>query len=298
LPRPIGVAAVVLVALLVDLAFFPDTLEDAFITMRYARHLADGHGVGAWNVGEAPVEGFTNPLWMLLMATAASWGWSLTVTAKTVGILSHAWLCFCFAIWPRIAIDRPAPFGWHPRVTTTTAWLLATYAPLAFYASSGMETATFTALVGMGFVAVAVRGGVGFGSVLAVLLVLMRPEGLFFGVAFGALHWARARSGACRVRLAWMPLAMALATLAGVMISRQLVFGEWAPNTYHAKVAGALGLHLRLGVRYVVSWGIAHAVWVMLALWAAWRLRERMSLRALYAGTECICCRCGAAWWR
>ncbi len=35
--------------------------DDAFISYRYARNLADGFGL-VWNLGEAPVEGFTNLL--------------------------------------------------------------------------------------------------------------------------------------------------------------------------------------------------------------------------------------------
>jgi hypothetical protein len=37
------------------------------ISMRYAKHLAQGFGL-VWNPGETPVEGFTNPLWTLYMA--------------------------------------------------------------------------------------------------------------------------------------------------------------------------------------------------------------------------------------
>src|SRR4051812_33138351 len=36
--------------------------DDAMISMRYARNLAHGHGL-VWNVGESPIEGFSNPLW-------------------------------------------------------------------------------------------------------------------------------------------------------------------------------------------------------------------------------------------
>lgn len=36
--------------------------DDAMISMRYARNLAEGHGL-VWNVGER-VEGYTKPLWM------------------------------------------------------------------------------------------------------------------------------------------------------------------------------------------------------------------------------------------
>src|SRR5512138_3746471 len=37
------------------------------VSMRYAQHLARGFGL-VWNIGQPPVEGFTNPAWMLLMA--------------------------------------------------------------------------------------------------------------------------------------------------------------------------------------------------------------------------------------
>ena len=42
-------------------------VDDAMISMRYAQHLAQGQGL-VWNIGEAPIQGFTNPGWMLVMA--------------------------------------------------------------------------------------------------------------------------------------------------------------------------------------------------------------------------------------
>ena len=41
--------------------------DDAYISFRYARHLGAGHGL-VWNPGEAPVEGFTNLLLVILVA--------------------------------------------------------------------------------------------------------------------------------------------------------------------------------------------------------------------------------------
>ena len=40
--------------------------DDQMISMRYARNLAEGHGL-VWNPGER-VEGYTNPGWVLAMA--------------------------------------------------------------------------------------------------------------------------------------------------------------------------------------------------------------------------------------
>ena len=41
-------------------------LDDAMISMTYARNLAAGHGL-VWNAGEPPIEGITNLLWTLYM---------------------------------------------------------------------------------------------------------------------------------------------------------------------------------------------------------------------------------------
>ena len=41
--------------------------DDAMISMRYAKNLIAGNGL-VWNPGEQPVEGYTNPLWVLYMS--------------------------------------------------------------------------------------------------------------------------------------------------------------------------------------------------------------------------------------
>lgn len=63
------------------------TKDDAFITFRYAEHLASGDGL-VWNIGEPPVEGYTNFLFLLLMALFALFGADLVIAAKLVSLLS------------------------------------------------------------------------------------------------------------------------------------------------------------------------------------------------------------------
>ena len=48
-----------------DVTFF-SLFDDAMIAMRYARNMAEGHGL-VWNNGEY-IEGYTNFLWTLWMA--------------------------------------------------------------------------------------------------------------------------------------------------------------------------------------------------------------------------------------
>ena len=52
--------------------------EDAAILLRYAQHLAGGYGI-LWNIGEKPVDGATDFLFMVVVAGMAKSGghWNL-----------------------------------------------------------------------------------------------------------------------------------------------------------------------------------------------------------------------------
>src|SRR5580765_4222905 len=61
------------------------TLDDSYITYRYARHLAEGYGIGAWNhVGEHVV-GYSSPLWTVLHGGAAWLGVDVRIASKVFG---------------------------------------------------------------------------------------------------------------------------------------------------------------------------------------------------------------------
>ncbi len=62
--------------------------EDAAILMRYAGHLAQGQGI-VWNIGEPPVDGATDFLFMVLLALLHFMGLSLEDAARSITISSH-----------------------------------------------------------------------------------------------------------------------------------------------------------------------------------------------------------------
>jgi hypothetical protein len=111
------------------------TLDDAYITFRYARHLAEGYGFGAWNHTGEHVEGYTSLLWMLLLAGAARLGVDVWIASKVLGIAS-ALIVIAALVWRRD--DRPA---------FLSGLFLALYVPFLLYAASGMEAMAFTSLV-------------------------------------------------------------------------------------------------------------------------------------------------------
>ncbi len=62
--------------------------EDAAILMRYSDHLAHGHGI-VWNIGEKPVDGATDFLFMVLVGVIHLIGIPLELATRGLVIFSH-----------------------------------------------------------------------------------------------------------------------------------------------------------------------------------------------------------------
>ena len=62
--------------------------EDAAMLMRYAEHLAQGKGI-VWNIGETPVDGATDFLFMVVVALVRRIGFSLETAVRLITILAH-----------------------------------------------------------------------------------------------------------------------------------------------------------------------------------------------------------------
>lgn len=62
--------------------------EDAAMIMRYAQHLAGGHGI-VWNIGEAPVDGATDFLFMAASAALIKLGFTVGQAVRGIGFVSH-----------------------------------------------------------------------------------------------------------------------------------------------------------------------------------------------------------------
>src|SRR6476646_8074071 len=81
----LAAAAATIVVTLTVLVSSVVTLDDAYITFRYARHLAEGYGLGAWNHTGEHVEGYSSLLWTLLLAGAAWLGVDVRLASKVLG---------------------------------------------------------------------------------------------------------------------------------------------------------------------------------------------------------------------
>lgn len=275
--------------------------EDAYITYRYARHLAEGHGF-VWNVGEPPVEGFTSFLWVVLCAAAYQIGLDPPRFTQWIGLLAGATTLLYTYRFARRVLEVGAPSA----LFATT--LCAAAGPLATWAGSGMETAFF----GMGVLVAlfhasryAVSGATRDVAIAALSLfvaTLTRPEG--FGVfaivvAAAAVFALTVRRGT-GIRGLLLLLGIYLPLFVVYFAWRYQEFGYPLPNTFYAKTGGGF-YQFRRGTVYSLYFAFHFfapcLVWVIVPLmtWArrgtfhvdGWISDLQTSLRAQHGALLC-----------
>jgi hypothetical protein len=76
--------------------------EDAAILMRYAQHFAQGYGI-VWNIGEPPVDGATDFLFLVVVGGLNKAGMSVESAVRSVGIIAHLTnVCLLYLLFRKI----------------------------------------------------------------------------------------------------------------------------------------------------------------------------------------------------
>lgn len=203
------------------------TIDDAYITFRYSLNLAGGDGP-VWNVGEDPVEGFTNFLWMVWHTPFVWLGLSLPAVAKITSLVAGglALVMIVRHVWER--------FGNLAALVAGGAFVV--FLPTYFHLTGGLETVAFAALVlRIAIVALdAVDGRPTRAWELPLLVVLagmLRPDGIL-AAAPAFLTWLWLRRTDRRAQLA---TAAAVVAGTGYFLWRYTYYGHLFPNTFYVK---------------------------------------------------------------
>src|SRR5690606_9422576 len=146
-PGPFGIAlgGVVLLVPFLGLvhAFWPFTVDDTFITLRYARNLAVGEGL-VWNPGQVPpAEGYTSFAWTVLLAPVHAWATDAEAWAKALGFVATVITIGLAMALAREATASRSPYEQRLAMLVTAA-VLAWDVATAVHAVSRMDTAPFT----------------------------------------------------------------------------------------------------------------------------------------------------------
>jgi hypothetical protein len=249
-------------------------LDDAFIALRYARNWVEGAGL-VWNAGER-VQGFTSPLWTVLLALPLRAGVEPIVFIDSVGpLLLLGTLAGTAALARRVFDSRAAAL-------LATA-LAACNPSLLAFATGGLETQLLACLLTALFVLAApalpltVARGVGL-SLLSAACLLTRLDAALAVLAAWLLVLLRERRRprAARAQLQLMAALKlpALALVGGWLAFCFEYYGDVLPNTFYAKTGGSAWLS---GAGFLVVFMTSYVLWPsVLGLLLAWpRVRRR-----------------------
>ncbi|HEV8579116.1 MAG TPA: hypothetical protein VGX68_08535 [Thermoanaerobaculia bacterium] len=214
--------------------------DDPMISMTYARNLVEGYGLNWARRGE-PVEGFTHPLWLLLMIPVNALPLALRYRSLVMQILSLLALGATVVAVRRLVLDHFS--SERARHWLPAALLTAFYYPLAYWTLMGMETGlqALLAVLAVHLSLSAVHDGRDRHLPLWLVCTaafLLRMDMLLLVVAVqlylisgGGLRPAGRRS--------WLA---GLAVFCGASLAYELFrwfyFHDLLPNTYYLKLAG------------------------------------------------------------
>jgi len=268
----IGGALLAVVALWLHARCYPFVTDDAYITFRFSWNLAT-HGQPVFNLGER-VEGYTNFLWMVLLALGLKLGVAPEVLARVLATLAAAGVLALVVVLSRVY-----------RGGRATAWdalgalWLASAAHFALWCGGGLEAQLFSALVLGGVVLYAAELAAGgapraarsaAGGLLFALATLTRPEGAFFW-GLTVLHRL-----ACKLRDErrlwpsrgeWIGALAFLLPCGAFFAWRWRYYGYPLPNTFYVKAQGqALVMLRQWGWPYLRDFLVETKLWSLAPL--------------------------------
>ncbi|UJR82309.1 hypothetical protein [Sandaracinus amylolyticus] len=276
--RTFAIATLLAAALLLVLAWptAPSVVDDAWISARYARSLALGHGL-VYDAGQPPIEGFTNLAWTLMLALASRIGASLQATMISAGLVGGVLSVFASAaIAQEIAHDRD---GRVSAVALLAPFGLALDPHLAVVTTNGLESSLFLAAVlGTTWAVIAERRGLGV--LFAIATITLRPEGAAVVAVLATLDLARGVSKPEH----WAIAGAGAVTLAAITLFRIVVYGALLPNTFAAKAGKPLAERLAFDLAYLRPDGGFWMIGLGVALFGqvlAWRTGARVAATAV-----------------
>jgi len=210
-------------------------VEDAAISMAFARNLADGWGLVRFP-GDERVEGYSNPLWVAYMAAGYLIGvdgfGSTKVAAGLLGSLLSVPLAYLIA--KRAEIGQ----GW----AVLAAWVLAVDAQFIIWSACGLENSLFCALLALACwrtLREAEVGGFPWAAVGFLGLSLTRPEGIVYAALGGLFALALEGAGSRR----WGRIATWLGVFWVPFLAYHAIrfdyFAFEFPATYYSKLEDA-----------------------------------------------------------
>jgi hypothetical protein len=222
--------------------------DDAFISFRYAKNFAEGHGL-VYNPGEK-VEGYTNFLWTLFLTTPHLLHMDIISFSQTAGVL-----LFALSLYLTYGVAQKLTGN----IYLAALALIFTGSNFTFlsYATGGLETQLFTLLVMTAFYL-----AVNFDekknnarlftiSLVFAMLLLTRPDSVPYIAIILLYLFYKMHNLKCSIKNYLMLIAPFILLSAAYLLWKLSYYGDLLPNTFYAKVHG--GTSSGYGIYYIFT---------------------------------------------
>ncbi len=258
--------------------------DDEMISMRYAANLAHGFGL-VWNPHGAHVEGFTNPLWVFIMALFHLLPLSLAKMSLPVELLCAALGAINLLLVWRLANKVSG----NKAAALMAVLLTGAYFPLNQWVLRGTEVALLAPILTLAVLLAidTLEGGdsrwlwplLGFSTLTR--LDMAAPALVI--IAMVALFDGRRRREHVLYGLSWLAVFPAVE-----LVLNRWYFGSALPNTYYLKVTGfPAGLRIYNGMLRALAFleGIGVLILTVICV-TVWRRRDAkvLLLLAVFGG--------------
>lgn len=239
------------------------TVDDAYITFRYALHLAQGNGI-VWNVGEPPVEGYSNFLWVIIGAVLIKLNLDPAFFTKIMGVGSVIGiLYFYWKIVNNVFQDQRL----YLAALVVAAVLFLINPATAIHAVSGLETMFYALfIVILSYLSYKLirsfdKGTLYLFALISLLLSLLRPEGILVSLGLFILIFFivinKNKFDESRIKTVLPFVLVYLIPLAIYMAFRVYYFNEIFPLPFLVKTLtnGSIGsgiYRLSEAIKYIV----------------------------------------------
>ncbi len=207
-------------------AYWCFTIDDAYISFRYAQNLVNGNGL-VYNVGER-IEGYTNFLWVILIAFLMKVGVPIPEGAKVVGLLALGLsLCLTYQIANHFTNQWAA---------ILSVVFCVTYPHLIVASIEGLETPLFITFMLMLLwlllrQTIHLSAAITIGITLA-LLSMTRPDGFLFLIPTVVILCGASPN---ERKITTLVIVTTLLFYGFYFIWRWHYYQQFLPNTFYAK---------------------------------------------------------------
>jgi arabinofuranosyltransferase len=245
-------------------------IDDAYISFRYSNNLIEGNGL-VYNSGEY-VEGYSNFLWVIIIAFFMKFGFNPIIISKVLGILFFIGsLIFSYILSIKIFEKNTNKYIYSLIIISILVFNIS----LIHFATTGLEHSLFIFLLLFSSYFMFIEKNPFIGNFGLILLILTRNEGGLFFIFANVFYFLLINKHKILIKKHIYSFILSFLILLLYEIWRIIYYGSIFPNTFYAK---ATVTSLSDGFNYLYGFLISYPILILLIPFIVYSMFQKNKL--------------------